>query len=197
MDMIIIVIIYLSHFFTHMHVQDAKRYLIRIVCVYCCAELVNLRHDSVYICVCVCVCTCESIWSWARGLQGENEWAHLPAVLCFKSFHSSVLQFYLWKITRNALYRLARLPDRASKTHIVSLCHCLLYFFFYYHHHLALSLQVYLTFIVLDYQMHHPVCLFASYMFHVFNRLRKWKTTSEPDFLLISSLVQLSCNATL
>lgn len=70
-------------------------------------------------------------------------------------------------------------------------------FFFYYHHHLALSLQVYLTFIVLDYQMHHPVCLFASYMFHVFNRLRKWKTTSEPDFLLISSLVQLSCNATL
>lgn len=128
MDMIIIVIIYLSHFFTHMHVQDAKRYLIRIVCVYCCAELVNLRHDSVYICVCVCVCTCESIWSWARGLQGENEWAHLPAVLCFKSFHSSVLQFYLWKITRNALYRLARLPDRASKTHIVSLCHCLLYF---------------------------------------------------------------------
>lgn len=54
--MIIIVIIYLSHFFTHMHVQDAKRYLIRIVCVYCCAELVNLRHDSVYICVCVCVC---------------------------------------------------------------------------------------------------------------------------------------------
>lgn len=27
-DMIIIVIIYLSHFFTHMHVQDAKHYLI-------------------------------------------------------------------------------------------------------------------------------------------------------------------------
>lgn len=195
MDMIIIVIIYLSHFFTHMHVQDAKRYLIRIVCVYCCAELVNLRHDSVYICVCV------YLWEHMKLSQRptrENEWAHLPAVLCFKSFHSSVLQFYLWKITRNALYRLARLPDRASKTHIVSLCHRLLYiYFFYYHHHLALSLQVYLTFIVLDYQMHHPVCLFASYMFHVFNRLRKWKTTSEPDFLLISSLVQLSCNATL
>lgn len=59
------------------------------------------------------------------------------------------------------------------------------YIYFYYHHHLALSLQVYLTFIVLDYQMHHPVCLFASYMFHVFNRLRKWKTTSEPGPIIL------------
>lgn len=55
-------------------------------------------------------------WMWARGLQGENKWAHLSEVQHFKSFHSSVLQFYLWKITRNVLSCLPHLAVRAKDT---------------------------------------------------------------------------------
>lgn len=57
-------------------------------------------HES-----CLCLCVCELVRAhsmWARGLQGENEWAHSFEMQCFKSFHKSMLQFYLWKRTRNA-----------------------------------------------------------------------------------------------
>lgn len=52
---------------------------------------------------------------WARDLHGENEWAHPYNVQHFKSFHSSVLQFYLWKTTRNVL--LSVLFGQAGKQH--------------------------------------------------------------------------------
>lgn len=62
----------------------------------------------------VCVSLGER-WMWARGLRGENEWAHPSEVQRFKSFHSPVLQFYLWKPTRNVLSCLPHLAERASE----------------------------------------------------------------------------------
>lgn len=63
--------------------------------VYCCEKVVNLFASWV---------SSMCVWvhrMWARGLQGENEWAHPSEVEHFKLFHSSALQFHLWKRTRN------------------------------------------------------------------------------------------------
>lgn len=67
-------------------------------------------------------------WMWARGLQGENQWAHLSEMQRFKSFHSSVLQFYLWKTTRNVVSCPPHLAESTSETH--TLIHLICPFFY-------------------------------------------------------------------
>lgn len=115
----------------------------------------------------------------------RKKWAQPYEKLCFTSFHSSLLQFYLWKVTRNVLCCQFLLLKRASQIHRLKP-------FF------SSQSQI----VDLDYCIFIVLCCLACpsplAVLQGYNRSRTWRLFSiYSDFLLSSSLVQLSWNATL